>query len=89
MLFQFINREAIVPLFIVVLVATIWQRENIVEAMAFTGLSRDVSILVALAVVTLAACHIHTFEIVYGLGKIAFDMVYQSGVFLGTAVARL
>ncbi|HEX8480816.1 MAG TPA: hypothetical protein VF650_02815 [Allosphingosinicella sp.] len=89
MLLQFTNRGAIVPLFIASILATIWFRSNIVSAMSFTGFSRDVSILVALLVVTLAACHIHTIEIVYGLGKAALSAVYQSGVFLGTALARL
>jgi len=89
MVLQFTSRDAIVPLYIVALLTTIWMRSGIVSAMSFTGLSRDMSILLALVVVTLAACHIHTVEIVFGLAKAALAAVYQAGFYLGTAVARL
>ena len=89
MVLHFTNREAIVPLFIVALLVTVWLRGSIVSAMSFTGLSRDMSILLALVVVTLAVCHVHTFEIVSGLAKAALAAVYQAGFYLGTALGRL
>lgn len=89
MVFEFTNRELLVPYYIALMLAAIWFRESIAASLSFTGLSRDMAILAALGLITVAALHIHTIEVVWGLAKAALAAVYQAGFYLGTAFARL
>jgi hypothetical protein len=89
LLLEFTSKGAIVPYYIIGLLALIWFRDSLAQAMSFTGLSRDANLLIAFAVLSLAALHVHTVEVIWGLTKAAIDTAYQSGVYLGRATSGL
>ena len=88
LLLETTSKGAIVPFYIGVVLAMLYFRNGLADAMAFTGLSRDANLLIAFAVFSLAALHVHTAEVLLGLGRVVIDTAFQAGQMFGQAVFR-